>query len=327
MAEGEGVPAGVAAGAISAGAVSAGVIGAVGAGPPSWDGGLHPGALLEEARAFLLEAATLLEEGRRLASGSRAPGSLELPRATAAGGDGLLVPGPAPTAPRPQVSRRSRLAIMATVGASVALSAVGIHGLVAGGRTSLPTGGGLLSAAGPQVSAATAPPASVPAPAGPGPATAAPVTVAPVALTATPQSLSIPGLASPAKVSSQVVVQTTGPEQGLLTAPDNYHDLGWYRHGTSGVLAIDGHVGYRQDPGPLASIGQLSRGSLVTVTFADGPHSYRVAAVAHVVKGQLPAVYFSPTYDGQVMLITCDYTSVFSGGHFADNVYVIAAPM
>jgi hypothetical protein len=133
-------------------------------------------------------------------------------------------------------------------------------------------------------------------------------------------------LNSTASVAGEVYVQTSGPESGLLDAPADYHQLGWYRHGDSGALVLDGHVGYRTDPGPLASIGSLVPGDAVLVRFPGGDQAFSVTVVGKALKGQLPQQYFTDEYDGDLMLITCDYTSPFSAGHFADNVYVVAVP-
>lgn len=142
-----------------------------------------------------------------------------------------------------------------------------------------------------------------------------------------PLSVSVPRLHSDASVAGEVYVQTTGPEAGLLGAPSDYHQLGWYRHGDSGALVLDGHVGYRSDPGPLAFIGSLAPGDKVTVSFASGERAFQVTVVGRALKGQLPQQYFSDQYDQDLMLITCDYTSPFEAGHFLDNVYVVAAPV
>lgn len=141
-----------------------------------------------------------------------------------------------------------------------------------------------------------------------------------------PLWLAVPRLHTSAPVVSQVQVITSGPETGLLDAPPNYHDLGWYRHGNSGLLVLDGHVGYRTDPGPLAFIGSLAPGDLLTLGTQSGQFSYHIIQVATALKGQLPASYFTAAYDADVMLITCDYASPFENGHFANNVYVVAAP-
>lgn len=141
-----------------------------------------------------------------------------------------------------------------------------------------------------------------------------------------PVSVSVPRLHSTASVAGEVHVQTSGPENGLLDAPSDYHQLGWYRNGDTGTLVLDGHVGFRTDPGPLAFIGSLGQGDVVTANFAPGQRNFAVAVVGRAVKGQLPQQYFSHQYDGDLMLITCDYTSPFRAGHFADNVYVVALP-
>ena len=141
-----------------------------------------------------------------------------------------------------------------------------------------------------------------------------------------PATLSVARLHSNAVVAGEVQVQTTGPESGLLDAPADYHQLGWYRHGDTGALVLDGHVGYRTDPGPLAFIGSLGAGDVVVVGFPSGDRAFSVTVVDHVLKGQLPQQYFSTQYNGDLMLITCDYTSPFRAGHFQDNVYAVAVP-
>lgn len=141
-----------------------------------------------------------------------------------------------------------------------------------------------------------------------------------------PLWVSVPNLGTTAQVTAMVGVEPSGPEKGLLTAPPNYHDLGWFRHSSASLLVIDGHVGYRQDPGPLAFIGRLSVGDLVVLGTQNGTEMFRVQRVGRAVKGQLPAGYFTAAYARDLMLITCDYTSPFSAGHYADNVYVVAVP-
>jgi sortase (surface protein transpeptidase) len=141
-----------------------------------------------------------------------------------------------------------------------------------------------------------------------------------------PETLSVPKLKSRAAVAGEVYVQASGPESGLLDAPADYHQLGWYRHGNSGALVLDGHVGYRTNPGPLAFIGSLGAGDVVIVGYPSGDRAFSVSVVGRVVKGQLPQQYFSDQYDGDLMLITCDYTSPFRAGHFQDNVYLVAVP-
>lgn len=141
-----------------------------------------------------------------------------------------------------------------------------------------------------------------------------------------PTWVSIPRLDAKATVASEVRVISGGPENGLLSAPPNYHDLGWFRRSAGSVLVLDGHVGYRRDPGPLAFIGNLKPGDQVILGTQSGDQLFRVQTVGHVLKGRLPSQYFSDAYGADLMLITCDYSSPFTGGHFEDNVYAVAAP-
>jgi hypothetical protein len=145
--------------------------------------------------------------------------------------------------------------------------------------------------------------------------------------TPVPSEVVIPALSAAAPVVEHVGVQTSGPERGLLSAPADFHDLGWYRFEHQGVLVIDGHVGFAAGAGPLAYIGSLRIGDPVLVTYPHGSRAYRITQIRSVVKGGLPARYFRPRYDGKLMLITCDYQSAFHDGHFANNVYVIASPV
>jgi hypothetical protein len=141
-----------------------------------------------------------------------------------------------------------------------------------------------------------------------------------------PLEVAIPRLGVEAPVVEQVGVIKSGPEKGLLSAPADYHVLGWFSNGGTGVLLIDGHVGFAAGAGPLAYIGELSDGDAVVVRYAGYVRTYAVAQVVAVRKGSLAAGYFTRRYTGDVMLITCDYQSPFRDGHFADNIYVLAVP-
>jgi sortase (surface protein transpeptidase) len=191
----------------------------------------------------------------------------------------------------------------------------------------LALGGSLLSACGSSPSAKASVHTTQPAPVVTFKPTASLPAHTEKALVAVPKLVSIPRLGVSARVVAQVRVQTSGPEKGLLSAPRDFHLLGWYDHENKGVLVIDGHVGYAAGAGPLAYIGSLSKGNSVTVKYATGKSvTYAVADVVAVKKGGLSPAYFSSAYNGDIMLITCDYQSAFHNGHFADNVFVIAKP-
>lgn len=141
-----------------------------------------------------------------------------------------------------------------------------------------------------------------------------------------PERLSIPSLGVSAPVTQHVVVQRKGPERGLLTAPSDFHDLGWYRHAGIGALVIDGHVGFAAGAGPLAYIGSMARGASIDVLFNNNWVAYRVTSIERVPKGSLSPKFFTAAYDGELMLITCDYQSPLVAGHFVDNVLALAKP-
>jgi hypothetical protein len=141
-----------------------------------------------------------------------------------------------------------------------------------------------------------------------------------------PERVVIPALGVRAPIVEEVEVQARGPERGLLTAPANPLEVGWYRYRDIGALLVVGHVGDQSTAGALAYIGSLAAGGSFSVTFARGARTYRVVSVVHVRKGGLSRSLFRSAADGEVVLITCDYKSPFHNGHFADNVYVVGAP-
>lgn len=252
----------------------------------------------QDFEALLADSAALVGRTRALLDGARAQLCAAVP---------IAPPQRAARQPRP---RRIPLRFVLTAPAAAGLVMLGV------------AFGELLHTAGPTDRAlsvgvsspnALPPPVTAPAPA---------VTV----VQPTPLWVSIPRLSVKATVAGEVQVISAGPEQGLLAAPPNYHDLGWFRQSSTGLLVLDGHVGYRSDPGPLAFIGSLRAGDQVVVGNPSGQQSFRIQAVGRVVKGRLPSQYFTSAYGQDLMLITCDYTSPFSGGHFADNVYAVAEP-
>ena len=264
-----------------------------------------------DAAALLAGSRELIEEARRILAGTYAedepvptapnmrgfPGGVQLPEPEAA----------------PRGAWRRRLVAGVPAGAGIALLAAGLAAFTGGSPQHALTvdsrGPGLQPSGQVQASRNQVP--------------SVPVTSAPIEA---PVSVSVPRLHTQAVVAGEVQVETSGPEAGLLDAPPDYRQLGWYRHGDTGALVIDGHVGYRSSPGPLAFIGSLAPGDRVTVGFPSGDRVYTVKDVARAAKGLLPQQYFTSEYDTDLMLITCDYTSPFRAGHFEDNVYVVAVP-
>jgi hypothetical protein len=141
-----------------------------------------------------------------------------------------------------------------------------------------------------------------------------------------PEVVTIPALGVRAPIVEEVEVQASGPERGLLSAPPDPLQVGWYRYRDTGALLIVGHVGDQSTAGALAYVGSLASGSSFSVTYARGARSYRVVSIVDVRKGKLSPSLFRPGAVGEVVLITCNYKSPFHNGHFADNVYVVGSP-
>ena len=275
--------------------------------------GADTAALLAASRELVAEARRILAEAPKPAP-DRQPASLihdscaveglALVRASKDSGTGLT----------------RRLLTVVPAAAGIALLAAGVSTLAEEGRGQRALPADL------QRPTASSSPSATPSLPAPSASVGASSSAADEAVLPAPLSLSVPRLHSSASVAGEVQVQTSGPEAGLLDAPADYHQLGWYRHGDTGALVLDGHVGFRADPGPLAFIGFLGAGDVVSVNFPSGQRNFAVTVVARAAKGQLPQEYFSQQYSGDLMLITCDYTSPFRAGHFADNVYVVADP-
>ncbi len=266
---------------------------------------------IADAAALLAGSRQLIEEARRILSGTypaddpvpTAPNMRAFPAA-------VRLPEPEVT---PRGPWRRRLVAGGPAGAGIVLVAAGVAAFTGGSPRHAVT----VDSQGPGLQRS-------------GQVQASPNQVPPVPVTSVeneaPVSVSVPRLHTRAVVAGEVQVETSGPEAGLLDAPSDYRQLGWYRHGDTGALVIDGHVGYRSSPGPLAFIGSLAPGDRVTVGFPSGDRVYTVKDVARAAKGLLPQQYFTSEYDTDLMLITCDYTSPFRAGHFEDNVYVVAVP-
>ena len=267
--------------------------------------------LVGASDALLVETRRLLEEARLYLRGDPRRGPDGAPDLDAAPG-GPEMPGPDGSASSPRSQRRMPLLWVGTLMASVGVVLFGVAVLELSqgpAQQALQVGASApLQAHAPATVASGSHPNPVPSP-------------------PPPLWVSIPRLNARAPVEGEVQVFPDGPEKGLLSAPPNYHDLGWFRQFGGGILVLDGHVGYRNDPGPLAFIGSLRSGDEVIVGNQSSQLAYEVTVVATAVKGQLPPEYFTAPYSRDVMLITCDYASPFSNGHFADNVYVIAEPV
>jgi hypothetical protein len=88
-----------------------------------------------------------------------------------------------------------------------------------------------------------------------------------------------------------------------------------------------GHVGINQVPGALANIDRLGPGDKLEVEDAThGAVRFDVAQTMSIAKGDLSAEYFTPKYNGWLLLITCGGDFDSSTGHYRRNVVTLAKP-
>ena len=142
------------------------------------------------------------------------------------------------------------------------------------------------------------------------------------AAVATPLSLESPSQ----QIKARVTMRAGIDEEGLLTAPANPKELGWW-NAQAGVVILKVHVRFNHIPGAFVGLGEVGPGDQLAV---EGPAHrrvwYRVVQTTSVMKGQLSAVYFTRRYDGWLMLITCGGTFDDSSGHYRSNILTLTAP-
>jgi sortase (surface protein transpeptidase) len=142
---------------------------------------------------------------------------------------------------------------------------------------------------------------------------------------ALPVSIAIPDINL---TSSLVPVGTLA--DGSVDVPADPSIAGWFspgpRPGERGPAVIMGHVDSLTGPGVFFHLAELSIGSTVTVTSADGPRSFVVQAVERFPKDTFPtARVYGAVPEPALRLITCGGTFDRSTGHYRDNVIVFLA--
>ncbi|MFW6090301.1 MAG: sortase domain-bontaining protein [Actinomycetota bacterium] len=179
--------------------------------------------------------------------------------------------------------------------------------------------------------AGPSPTASSPDPTSTGAATPvgrSPATPPPPRQADAPASVELPG----ADITAGVVAVGAAPD-GQMDLPADPNVVGWYRHGPAagdgaGSVVLAGHVdSLRYGVGPLARLPGAEVGDAVLVrTTAGEPYRYRVTAVRHVPRAELPAAeVFSRAGDERLRIITCAGEFV-PGQGYENNVIVTAEP-
>lgn len=179
--------------------------------------------------------------------------------------------------------------------------------------------------------AGPSPTVSSPEPAGTGaaaPVGRSPATPPPPRQADAPASVELPGV----DIAASVVAVSAAPD-GQMDLPADPNVVGWYRHGPAagdgtGSVVLAGHVdSLRYGIGPLARLPGAEVGDPVVVrTDAGEAHRYRVTAVRHVPRAELPATeVFSRAGDERLRVVTCAGEFV-PGQGYENNVIVTAEP-
>jgi sortase (surface protein transpeptidase) len=143
---------------------------------------------------------------------------------------------------------------------------------------------------------------------------------------APPRRLGIPAIG----VSAPVIPLGLNPD-GTLEVPGAWEQTGWYTGGPEpgerGPAVIAGHVDSTSGPAVFYRLGELRRGSLVSIRRADGTTvRFRVRGLERWPKDDFPTSrVYGPTRDAELRLITCGGSFDSGTGHYRDNTIVYAS--
>lgn len=159
---------------------------------------------------------------------------------------------------------------------------------------------------------------------GPGPGTAARKAVTPQP----PTSISI------ARIGVRMPVIGVGvASDGQMALPPNPADVGWYNYGprpgdSAGATVLAAHIdapGY--GIGPLARLGELRQGDVITVVSRGTSRRYVVSSTRQLEKTSLNLTsLFSRSGPPRLHLITCGGDFDQTKRHYEQNVVVQAFP-
>ncbi|MBI4426152.1 MAG: class F sortase [Candidatus Kerfeldbacteria bacterium] len=131
------------------------------------------------------------------------------------------------------------------------------------------------------------------------------------------------------KLSVTTKIEKTGiNRQGVLEAPKNPKQAGWYRHGAipgkQGNAVIGGHVDWYNGPAVFRRLGQLRRGDMVEVKNDHGQVlKFRVTGVGSYYNGSVPLARITgPTKKQALNLYTCTGRFNRSAKNYSHRVVV-----
>lgn len=158
----------------------------------------------------------------------------------------------------------------------------------------------------------------------PGPGTAARKVVSP----APPTSITI------ARIGVRMPVRGVGvASDGQMALPPDPADVGWYSYGprpgdSAGSTVLAAHIDApRYGIGPLARLGELRQGDVITVESRGASRRYVVSSTRQLEKTSLDlASLFARTGPPRLHLITCGGDFDRISRHYEQNVVVLALP-
>jgi sortase (surface protein transpeptidase) len=118
---------------------------------------------------------------------------------------------------------------------------------------------------------------------------------------------------------------------GTLATPQNWNDAGWYSKGVTpgdpGPAVIVGHRDSAADGAAVFfRLGELSPGTLVTVTESDGnTNTFAVESLDRVAKSDFPTEeVYGPSAHRLLRLITCTGAFDYAARSYVDDLVVTA---
>jgi hypothetical protein len=121
---------------------------------------------------------------------------------------------------------------------------------------------------------------------------------------------------------------------GQMALPPDPADVGWYRYGSrpgdsAGATVLAAHVDAKEyGIGPMARLGELQAGDVITVLSARTARRYVVTATRQLEKSTLDlASLFARTGPPRLHLITCGGEFDARERHYEQNVVVLAVPV
>jgi len=120
---------------------------------------------------------------------------------------------------------------------------------------------------------------------------------------------------------------------GQMALPPDPADVGWYSYGPrpgdiAGATVLAAHIDSREyGIGPLARLGELRQGDVITVVSGGTSRRYVVSSTLHLEKSSLDLTsLFARTGPPRLHLITCGGDFDAQKRHYEQNVVVLAFP-